>query len=82
MVTYINAGLFFNITIVMMQGPNKNIKHQIANLLQVKLIRLVGMMLIVYVKEDHVKFISNVTAEQVGTGIMGMLGNKGGVAVR
>ena len=39
-------------------------------------------MLIVYVKESHVKYISNVTADTVGTGIMGMLGNKGGVAVR
>jgi phosphatidylinositol-bisphosphatase len=40
------------------------------------------MMMIVYVKDCHVKHISNVAAETVGTGIMGMLGNKGGVAIR
>ncbi len=44
--------------------------------------RLVGMMLIVYVNDDHASHISEVSSDTAGTGIMGMLGNKGGVAVR
>lgn len=47
------------------------------NLWQVKLVRLVGIMLIFYVKTEHAKFISEVEAETVGTGIMGRMVRSG-----
>ncbi len=40
---------------------------------QVKLVRLVGIMLIVFVKEEHVDHIFDVMAEHVATGLMGVM---------
>uniref|UniRef100_A0A671P570 phosphoinositide 5-phosphatase n=1 Tax=Sinocyclocheilus anshuiensis TaxID=1608454 RepID=A0A671P570_9TELE len=56
--------------------------HPDAKYAFVKLVRLVGIMLLFYVKAEHAAHISEVEVESVGTGVMGRMGNKGAVAIR
>ena len=41
--------------------------------LQVKQIRLVGMLLVVYVRNKHMDFVQEAEAQVAGTGLMGMM---------
>lgn len=43
---------------------------------------LVGLLLCVYVKDSMVNHVRDVRAASAGVGLMGMMGNKGGVAIR
>ena len=56
--------------------------HPGAKYVLVKSVRLVGMMLLVYTREELQSQLTNISVDTVGTGIMGKLGNKGGVGVR
>ncbi|RIA92638.1 Endonuclease/exonuclease/phosphatase [Glomus cerebriforme] len=44
--------------------------------------QLVGILLIVLVKKVHAPYIKEIRADSAGIGLMGMMGNKGGVAIR
>ncbi|KAL9968746.1 hypothetical protein ACROYT_G020866 [Oculina patagonica] len=56
--------------------------HPKAQYTKVKTIRLVGILLMVFVKNKYLPYVTEVDAETVATGIMGLMGNKGGVAIR
>jgi phosphatidylinositol-bisphosphatase len=43
---------------------------------------LVGLMMVVYVKEDVMPHVKGVQSCAAGVGVLGMLGNKGGVSIR
>jgi phosphatidylinositol-bisphosphatase len=49
---------------------------------KVKLVRLVGIMLVIFVREPLKRHVRNCLVQSVGTGLLGMMGNKGGVAIR
>ncbi|KAI8894695.1 Endonuclease/exonuclease/phosphatase [Globomyces pollinis-pini] len=44
--------------------------------------QLVGMLILIYSKVEHVEIISEITTASIGTGLLGMIGNKGAVGVR
>ncbi|XP_052241819.1 inositol polyphosphate 5-phosphatase OCRL-like isoform X2 [Dreissena polymorpha] len=56
--------------------------HPKARYAKVASVRLVGVLLLVFIKEVHMEFVKLDDVDSVPTGIMGMLGNKGGVGVR
>ncbi|XP_057654455.1 inositol polyphosphate 5-phosphatase OCRL isoform X1 [Diorhabda carinulata] len=56
--------------------------HPKAKYKLVGLTRLVGMQLIVMVNSQHYHYVRNISVDTVGTGLLGKMGNKGGVGVR
>ncbi|RUS19167.1 Endonuclease/exonuclease/phosphatase [Endogone sp. FLAS-F59071] len=44
--------------------------------------QLIGMLTIVYAKQEYIEEITEIGASSAGCGLMGMMGNKGGVAIR
>ncbi|KAF9191341.1 hypothetical protein BGZ50_009459 [Haplosporangium sp. Z 11] len=44
--------------------------------------QLIGLLIVMYASTKHAKYIKEVSTHSAGVGIMGMLGNKGGVSIR
>uniref|UniRef100_A0A7S2SHQ8 Rho-GAP domain-containing protein n=1 Tax=Rhizochromulina marina TaxID=1034831 RepID=A0A7S2SHQ8_9STRA len=43
---------------------------------------LVGIMLCIFVRVEHMQHLASVASQTVGVGVMGMMGNKGGASIR
>ncbi len=43
---------------------------------------LVGLLLVIFVKDSIFSYVKDVRSSSIGVGIMGMMGNKGGIAIR
>jgi len=56
--------------------------HPEAQYHQVEVVRLVGIMLVVFIRQEHLESMYDVAMGKLGTGILNIVGNKGGVAVR
>ena len=48
-----------------------NSLHPDATYVKISLVRLIGMMLIIFVKQDHVHFVKNISVQTVNTGYKG-----------
>ncbi|KAL1117910.1 hypothetical protein AAG570_004223 [Ranatra chinensis] len=59
-----------------------NALHTAVEYKRLATIRLVGMMLSVFVQKQHAPHVRGIAVDTVGTGIMGKMGNKGGVGIR
>lgn len=44
--------------------------------------QLVGMFLVIFIKSSHANDVAEISTDSAGVGIMGMMGNKGAVAIR
>ncbi|XP_055954801.1 type II inositol 1,4,5-trisphosphate 5-phosphatase [Patella vulgata] len=64
------------------QKAVRDFLHPKAKYRRVKSVRLVGVMLLVYIQEKYTDYVTLVDSDTVATGIMGFMGNKGGVSVR
>lgn len=51
-------------------------------ILQLRWRQLVGLYMCIVVKKDHVPHLKDVRVTSEGVGVLGMMGNKGGVAMR
>ncbi|KAJ3193294.1 hypothetical protein HK101_005090 [Irineochytrium annulatum] len=53
-----------------------------SNYVKVTSKQLIGMLVVIYAKSTHAEHITEVSTESVGTGILGLMGNKGAVGCR
>lgn len=65
-----------------MQGLANTFKEVSNNYIQIAAKQLVGLYITVFIKKEHEKFVTDVRIGHQGVGIMGSMGNKGGVGVR